>query len=395
MKIAIVGSGPLALLAAKHFDDLGAYTVLFQRSPLGGNIRLLADQLPDLEIKYKGRSTTVKKFVQTELVKLVNQIEAKEISRQGDVLRVHKRFLHKGERINGKSRLHDLFRVVYSLNPKESILKQVEENPEVFNKLGKDVLESLHKPVESFEDFDIVIEATGLGRKARPMGAGGDLALNENNFQDSGLIAYGSQFFPLENKKSIVLVGEAHEGKVAALKLKDWLLSKPDHRLYWVTSDHLALEHHNSLDHQVQQLFKSVEESFEKDKKEFEKKMHAWRDLEDYEKVKVPKPIEPQSKILFYTGYDVTSVDRLLDRQGVFATIESPNFRHVISEENLATLAADIIWVARGVEQNETLGRHLENDEPGYYRLTAPDLDSGLSQIRDIESNLMTYFKKA
>jgi hypothetical protein len=395
MKIAIVGSGSLALLAAKHFDDLGAYTVLFQRSPLGGNIRLLADQLPDLEIKYKGRPTTVKKFVQSELIELVNQIEAKEISRKGDVLRVHKRFLHKGERINGKSRLHDLFRVVYSLNPQESILKQVEENPEVFNKLGKDVLESLHKPVESFEDFDIVIEATGLGKKARPMGAGGDLALNENNLQSSGLIAYGSQFFPLENKKNIVLVGEAREGKVAAYKLRDWLLSKPENRIHWVTSDHLALEHHDWLDNQIQQLFKSVDENFEKDKQDFEKKMHAWRDLEDYERVKVPRPIEPQPKILFYEGYDVTSVDRLLDKEGVFATIESPDFRHVISEENLATLAADMIWVTRGVQHNDTLGRHLENEEPGYYRLTAPDLDSGMAQIRDIESNLMTYFKKA
>lgn len=395
MKIAIVGSGPLALLAAKHFDDLGAYTVLFQRSPLGGNIRKLCNYLPDLEIKYKGQPTTVKKFVQTELVDLVKQIEANQISRQGDVLRVHKRFLHRGEFINGKSRLHDLFRVVFSLNPQESILKQVEENPEIFEKLGKDVLESLHRPVESFEDFDVVIEATGLGKKPRPMGAGGDLALNENNFQGSGLIAYQQEFFSLENKKSIVLVGEGREAKVAILNLKDWLQSSSQHRLHWVTRDRLSLDHHDPLDFHCHQLFKTVDENFEREKIDFEKKMRDWRDLEDYVRVKVPTPIEPQAKILFYEGYDVTSVDRLLDREGVFATIESPEFRQVVGLENLNTLAADIIWVARGVDQNETLGRQLEIDEPGFFRITAPDLDSGMAQIREIESNLMTYFKKA
>jgi len=395
MKIAIVGSGPLALLAAKHFDDLGAYTVLFQRSPLGGNIRKLSNYLPDLEIKYKGQPTTVKKFVQTELVDLVKQIEANQISRQGDVLRVHKRFLHQGEFINGKSRLHDLFRVVFSLNPQESILKQVEENPEIFEKLGKDVLESLHKPVESFEDFDVVIEATGMGKKPRPMGAGGDLALNENNFQGSGLIAYQQEFFSLENKKSIVLVGEGREAKVAILNLKDWLLSSSQHRLHWVTRDRLSLDHHDPLDFHCHQLFKTVDENFEREKVDFERKLREWRDLEDYVRVKVPAPIEPQAKILFYEGYDITSVDRLLDREGVFATIESPEFRQVVGLENLNTLAADIIWVARGVDQNETLGRQLEIDEPGFFRITAPDLDSGMGQIREIETNLMTYFKKA
>ncbi len=397
MKIAILGSGPLALLAAKHFDDLGAYTVLFQRSPLGGNIRTLAEQLPDLETTFRNQKITLKNFVESELINLVKQIEANGISRQGDVLRVHKRFVHPGEFIKGKSRLHDLFRVIFSLNPQESILKQVEENPEMFKQLGKEVIESLHKPVESFEDFDVVIEATGLGKKPRPMGAGLALALNENNLQSSGLILYQNDIIKKtfdDKTKSVVLVGEGRDAKVALIKLKDWLMQSNSNQLHLVTYDRLSLNHKDSLDFACRTLFKEVEEKFEADKTVFETELRKWRDLEDHVKLKIPKPIEPQPKILFYEGYDVTSVDRLLDREGIFATIESAPFREVVEAEMLQTLAADFICVARGVE-DESLGKGLMDDEPGYFQLNAPSLDAGLAAIDEIEKTLMNYFKKA
>ena len=397
MKIAVIGSGPLALLAAKHFDDLGAYTVLFQRSPLGGNIRTLAEELPDLETTYKNQKTTLKNFVQTELIDLVKQIEANGISRQGDVLRVHKRFIHPGEFIKGKSRLHDLFRVIFSLNPQESILKQVEENPEMFKQLGKEVIESLHKPVESFEDFDVVIEATGLGKKPNPMGAGLALALNENNLQSSGLILYQNDIVKKtfdDKTSSIVLVGEGRDGKVALLKLKEWLMSSPKNQLHLVTYDRLSLNHKDALDYSCRQLFKDVEETFEEDKAAFETELRKWRDLEDHIKLKIAKPVEPQPKILFYEGYDVTSVDRLLDREGIFATIESAPFREVVGSEYLQTLAADFICVARGVEK-DSIGKGLMAEEPGFFQLDASTLDAGLAMINEIEQSLMNYFKKA
>ena len=76
----------------------------------------------------------------------------------GFVERVHKRFLSLDEEVPGKSRLQDLFRVIFSNDPKNSILTQVESNPELFEKLGEEVLNSLNEAVESFEDFDLVID---------------------------------------------------------------------------------------------------------------------------------------------------------------------------------------------------------------------------------------------
>ena len=90
----------------------------------------------------------------------------------------------------------------------------------------------------------------------------------------------------------------------------------------------------------------------------------------------------------------MTSVDRLLDRKGVFATIERPAFRSENGEEDLKTLAADAILVVRGNEKRN-IAPTIEHNEPGYYVINALDLDSGLVKIAEIEKNLMTFFKKA
>lgn len=398
MKIAIIGSGPLSLLAARHFDELGANTVVFQRSPLGGNLRLLNKYLPDFPIVFKGQTKPANEFFQKDLVELVEYVESRGLTRQGDVLRVHKRFLHPGESIPGKSRLHDLFRVIFSLNPKETILQQLEENPEMFKQLGQEVIESLHRPVESFEDFDIVIEARGWGKKPNAMGASHELALNENNLQTSGLLFYQTDILKklsLEGKKHLVLVGEEDDSKFSLLHLRNWLKSADDHTLHWITYNKVNFASENTLDKECKKFLTEMSDHFEQAKIRFQTKMHEWRDLEDYVKVKVPMPVEPRAKILFYEGYDVTSVDRLLDREGVFATIETPDFRDVVeAKEDLKTIAADAICVARGLCLRDNLGISLEHDEPGYYLLEAADLDDGLLRIKSIEENLMNYFKK-
>ena len=153
MKIAVIGSGPLALYASAHFDQLGAHVVLFQRSALGGNLRFCVSKNIQGIVDYP-ETKSYEKCWNEDLIPLIEHLEERKITKVGDVLRVHKRFLHRDEVVLNRSRLVDLFRVIYTTNPKESILKQVEENPEVFKQLGEEVLNSLHEPVESFEDFD-------------------------------------------------------------------------------------------------------------------------------------------------------------------------------------------------------------------------------------------------
>lgn len=400
MKLAIVGSGPLALFAARHFFQIGAEVVLFQKNPLGGNIRFLLSHFPEMEIEFENQKVSLKDFWQTELVPAVNFVEEHKLTKAGEVLRIHKRFLHPNEKLNNKSRLHDLFRVIYSVNPKEAILAQLAENPEMFSKLGEQVLNSLHAPVESFEDFDIVIDARGLGKEPLPMGPSNALALNEKNIQETAPLHYEKDILTklnLENVKNLILVGNSDAAILALLKCREWLFGKPENTLTWITPTPVKTSRKNTwLNVEAEKILNFSEVHFDKAKSDFEIKMHEWRDLEDYIKVKVPKPLEPIAKINIFEGYDVTSVDRLLDRQGVFATFESPDFRECAKVVNdMRTLPADAILIAFGTDESELLSRGLQLAEPGYYQLKGDTLTEGLTGILEIEQKILSFFSRA
>jgi hypothetical protein len=398
MKLAIIGSGPLAILCAQYFDQIGAEVTLFQKNALGGNLRFMLDHFPQMQVTAEGSSKTIAQIWEEGLVPAIKALEEKRLTKAGEVLRIHKRFLHREEKIEGRTRLHDLFRVIFSVNPREAILKQVEENPEMFKQLGEQVVNSLHMPVESFEDFDIVIEATGRGTTPQAMGASNTLALNELNIRESAALFYERDMFTkfdLQGKSQLVLVGNDESAALMLLKCRDWLFSDPKHTLAWVTSTPAQKPFKSEwLNHEIKSLLKFSNEHFEAEKAVFETKIREWRDLEDYVKVKIPKPIEPEAKLKIYEGYDVTSVDRLLDRTGVFATIESPDFRKYAPENDLKTLPAEAILVGAGVE-NYSLGKGLVEDEPGYYRLKADNLDEGFAMIKTIEEKILAFFSRA
>ena len=394
MKLAIIGSGPLAIFCAQYFDQIGAEVTLFQKNSLGGNLHFLLDHFPEMEVAFEGETKNIKSLWDENITPMIIKLEEKHLTRAGEVLRVHKRFLHKDETIANKSRLHDLFRVIFSVNPKEAILRQLEENPEMFKQLGEQVMNSLHLPVESFEDFDIVIEARGFGKPHLGMGPSNAMALNENNLKSTAALYYEKDIFSkltFEGKKHLVLVGHSESAILALLKCKEWIFSNPHHSLSWIISDPVNKKLNNDwLNLELEKLLLLSQSLFDNEKITFEKKMHEWRDLEDYVKVKIPKPIEPEAKLKIFQGYDVTSVDRLLDREGVFATIETPDFREFVKVPNdLKTLPAEAILIACGVDLLDSLAIGLNCNEPGFYRLEANDLDEGLGQIKLIEERIL------
>jgi len=86
----------------------------------------------------------------------------------------------------------------------------------------------------------------------------------------------------------------------------------------------------------------------------------------------------------------------LLDREGVFATIESPDFRSFVKTPNdLKTLPAEAILVSAGVDLNDSVGVGFVKDEPGFYQLNASTLAEGLAQIKAIEEKILTFFSRA
>lgn len=395
MKMAIIGSGPLAILAAKHFDEMGAEVVLFQRSPMGGKLRMLSECFPDFKINYKGLELKAVDFFEKIIAPIAQALESNVLIKKGDVLRVHKRFLHENESIPHHTRMHDLFRVVYSQNPKDAILKQFEEKPQFFAGLSEEIIQSLHKPIESFEDFDLVIEASGAGSIPCPAGAGGSLALNENNLKESAPLFYEQEIFTkleMTNKKKIIFVGEGETLKLGFLKLKDWLFADACHEIYWVTYKTLdKTSNYSWVDFEFENLLKKCEEKFSHDKNEFEKKIFKWRELEDYEKAKISAPKEPLPSIRIYEGYDLTSIDQLLDQTEIFATIESPDFRdHASKKHEIITLSADAICIARGMKYSSM----MPTGELGFYKIMESDINLALEKINLIEKEIGNFFKK-
>eukprot|EP00914_Ancora_sagittata_P003413 GHVO01007099.1.p1 GENE.GHVO01007099.1~~GHVO01007099.1.p1 ORF type:complete len:439 (+),score=15.39 GHVO01007099.1:259-1575(+) len=438
MKIAICGSGPLAVEAALYFDDLGASVTVFGEGILGGMVRKSFDFFPDIELSDADEvfSSTAKKFLDPNQVKfqtvgeywekylypLIEKSNIQKLCKLGRVQRVHKRFLGINEEVEGKSRLQDMFRVVYSVNPEDGILKQVKENKEAFEKLGEDVLESLKQSVESFEDFDIVIDATGT--VSNPMGPSNTFAINEKNLKLNCPIFYGKEFVENFNKikelDKITIVGTDANAAVALLSLESFFESN-NKRINIITTEEKIfsslVEISPSLLKRVYNLLGNYHQNLEKKRREYELAVYDWRGLEDHIRVKTPKPIEPISQLEVFTGFNVTSVDRLVDREGLFATCESAEFRKGYdSESSMKTLSTDCIAVFNGKKLNleicdslrlklnfaNTSSKDLNgiHPEPGFYTLgpcgkEEYSISDGIKQLDFIKDDILRFFSKA
>jgi hypothetical protein len=165
MKIAVIGSGPVALEAALDFYLEGAHVkVIGKRAPCS-KLAFMATQAP-----FKDLKPEVDEYISREGMKFLDLDEKPEtfaelwdhyylplikkfyelgLYHQREVLRVQKRFLEPHEEIPGHSRLYDLFRLTYGLNPSGLVEEQIKENPELEEKLGQEILSSLKNQVES------------------------------------------------------------------------------------------------------------------------------------------------------------------------------------------------------------------------------------------------------
>lgn len=427
MKLAVLGQGPIAVHTALYFHQLGAEVTIYKKDSFGGNLFLLKELYPNFQLPASWSELTnelgleivgfklndphakptVQEYWNSYFSPLVEKSEIFKISKTAEVKRVHKRFLGKKELILKRSRLHDLFRVVYALDPKESILKQVEEFPEAFEQLGKDVIHSLGESVEGFHDYDLVIDARGKFIRPHPMGASNSFALNEERLNDPKIVFYGKDFLikrpKLDDVRHIAIVGSGETIALSLLQLKKWFIENQNVRLYLFCDEIRPFESITNawIQKSLQQFFTETSVGFETAKENFEKAVREWRSLEDFQKAKVQKPVEPENRLQIYNGYSVTAIDKLLDRDGVFLTAEKAHFRDETSAQDLEseiikTVPCDMIIVGKGyhIENRDHVNNGLIHDEPGFYDLRGMDLKSGLLEILEIEKKIMSFFSR-
>lgn len=441
MKLAIIGSGACALEASWHFTQLGAYVTLFSREKVGGKLYSLAEEFPhqpmpwswaeltselaqelSLNIHLEQRPT-YQEYYQLYLNNAVEFLKQRIDFRILDVQRVHKATLNLGEQPQEGSRLKDTFRVIWKQDPAQMVAKMLEENQEFFKLMGSEALASLEVPIESYEDFDLVIDATGPYSTPRPMGPAGAQALNEAHHRPLNKFFYGmdalKEMKNLKDGENVVVVGSGQTALSFISMAKSWIQKN---QMVLVTTEDRALVKaiENAPPHLRQDVLPfliSLDEDYQSQCDAYSSLVHQWRELDENVRLKTPMPSEPKRKIEFLERTNIISVDRLVDREGVFLTCEKSQLRGAPKSE-LKTLLIDKVFVLTGFQRDhqifelmkefdydQKLTKSLAGDHPevGFFSMGATQHHRNSSfshqdikdQLLQIERHIMKYFSRA
>jgi hypothetical protein len=438
MKVAICGSGPLAIEMTLLLNNVGAEAYLFAKpnlpNGLGGQIRKLYDAAPNMqmELSLKELSSdlgleisqcslapdstiSIKQYVELYLEPLIKYCYEHQLVKIGEVSRVHKRFLSKNESVKDKSRLIDLFRLVYKTIPNEEVDSTIIENREVLKEIDETLIESLKSGFERFEDFDFIVDATGNFGKPYPMGSSQSFALNEQQLtqaDDELNIEYGYEGIIQKQKiikdsNRLAIIGT---GLTAARTLLEYsqFLENQSNNLIIITDEgrpfNRLFEERKSpaLLKDLNEFFDTQEKNYNLQIQKFEKDILVWKSLDDHVRAKTDKPNEPTPRFDILNGANVTSIDRLLDRKGLFLTVETPHFRTEKAPIEIKTFQIDYVLVCTGYDSNGTLNKSCFNSaEPGLYTLGINEngetslLDEGIQKTKVILNNMLTFFSKS
>lgn len=462
MKIAICGGGPLGIEMALAIDKMGGGYRIFSSGELGGSLQKMHERNPDMSMRqswgeitsFLGRSLlfergdfrwndrrflekipTVGEYWNQYLINLVKKIDLEKNYKKARVLRVHKRFLDLSEEVLGKGRFYDLFRLVFTGDTETALQEQKEEYPEFFEKMSPDLLDSLKEPLEFFEDFDMVIQATGVLQNPRAMGAGDTCAIGELGERAKSLLHYFQPFQPLPDDcsswtKNVAIIGSGASAVMALSELKEWSVGR---HITLITSEEVAFEKlrsgqvgpSQSLVKELDFFLQQIRDRDLAEKQIFIEELQKWEDLDDFVKVKVKKPLPPRGAFSIYSGVNVTAVDKLYDRPGIYLTLEWPDFRRphlpegVNPSQNLLTYAFDGIIVACGYrmetlpfknlrirnqfDEKTTCSEDGTHPEVGFYTLGPVakashkdryTLKEGICQITRLEQIILSHFSK-
>lgn len=428
MKIAICGMGPAGLEASIYFYQLGAEIKIFEAQTFGASLiafpedSLMEGNWGEITSEF-GRSLTineqlehkptVSQYLNQYFFPLIQQLNLSQFSQKALVKRVHKRFLQIDQEIPGTTRLRDLFRVVYV---SEVIIDEANQDyyNELVTKLGAEVVNSLKESIEHYEDFDLVIDCTGPYAKPSLAGPSGTFAIGEERLKNSPQLVYGlphalTKIKNLKEESEIALYGTTMESALALHELEAWIFTGGNHlRLLAIeTNPFEALLNSKQINEKsagekAKKILKRNEDEFAADIKKFETKLEEWKNLDDFVQVKYPRPTEPLKKIEVIIGGVVTALDKLIDQDKVFLTVEFPEFytNNAKGNADLMTVGQDLLLVLNGHQKNSHLAHGLRlngagplHPEPGFYTLNGTQIKI-IGDLKLIETDLMKYFSR-
>ncbi|MFZ4713442.1 MAG: hypothetical protein ACOYL6_07015 [Bacteriovoracaceae bacterium] len=412
MKIAVIGASPAGIEIATHFTFMGAFVRVFEENEVGGSLHYEMQDLPmqgdwnDLSTAV-GREAitfnqnlktipTVKEYLENYFLPLARHFSLSKNLMKAHVDRVHKRFLSKDETIPGHTRLTDLFRVVYSIAP----IVVDDENREAYknleDNLGESVIESLKVSMEYYEDFDLVFDCSGRSR-LNPMGPSQVYAIGEKRLINHSELIYGLEAFRSKTLtgSEVALIGSDTDAAMAFVGLKTWLETSGNFLTVITTENEAFSKLSKNLQQRALEIVSWSEAIYQKDKDGFMAKMEDWKNLDDFVRVKIPKPLEPKKKMTLLEACNITSVDKLIDQSKIFLSLENPEFRKKVLKEEITTLGFDQVLVMTGRNKDLSLFEGLNQAEPGFYSINGTNLVSAIKEIPRLEENVLTFFSRA
>jgi hypothetical protein len=406
MKLAVLGSSSLALETTLRFHAHGASVTWFQTTEnqdteLGTSI-LGWQLLNKTPMILKDENEWVTNYA----APLSLILKESQMLRACEVVAVSKRFLTSQEEIKGKSRFHDLFRIIFQVNPLEFVENQKATDPQMYERLSQEMVESLQSTLEMYEDFDLVVDlrlptaATSLNENGRALG---ETRVSEDKISSGERLLSDLDHLMTNGEiREMILVGSGEMALHAMIKLGDWV-KNPVNRLFVVTTEELPFERvlkHTSLKNKkaFEAVMSEVHALWEKEMNLFHEKLREWQSLDDFVQAKKPRPTEPIPQVNFFSGHNVSGIDQLIDRKRLFVTLEKPDFRvgkwH--PENNildLKTLGVDHVLKATPLKRADIL--HFSETEKGYFSVKPEKFDTDLLKIKGIEDEIFKLFSPA
>jgi len=417
MKVAILGRSFIALEAALRFHAHGAAITWFNHED-----EIYPNEAFDINWK-EATSELGEKFLSKEFTHLnyaewmatyfkpIEELLKKEGQRVKpfSVVSITKRYLAPKEEIPGKSRFHDLFRLIYEVDPKDFINEQKEVDQALYERLNEEVVHSLQTKIEMYEDVDLVIDCrhSTIPKSLNITGR----ALGEKRIKE-GYLLYGKEALEksLGDKKDlreVAIVGSDALGALMMLNFSEWL-DDPRTRLFIVSYEETPFKKFletakPEVAQRIQNFFEKAQAEFQAATETFVKKLREWQSLDDFVQVKIPRPAEPIPRLVFFMAHNASAIDQLIDNKRVFLTLETSDFRQskIQAENNLLelkTIGVDCVLVANGFKDQESF---LDENEVGFFRINPCDLltqnhwQNDLGELNDIENNIFKLFSPA
>ncbi|MCB9061272.1 MAG: hypothetical protein H6622_07105 [Halobacteriovoraceae bacterium] len=302
-------------------------------------------------------------------------------------LSIGKRYLKKEEVILNRTRLADLFRVHYEVIPCTSnFASTIQDNEHIFN--------SLQETYETYEDFDIVISLSSFHKAPVDLRGNHLGVLNERKFRFRENVKSIGQLPSsitnlLEHSTKLIIVGNDPHLKEIEDDLIEWIKKSKKHI---VTI--LSQEGQSCLDKLLRNSFQIYEDEINK----YEESVFKWRELADFEKAKILKPIEPVNQVQHLIDLIPVSLDELIDRKECFLTCEEKNIDQIGATK---TIPYDQVIIANGKEYGDDFFKSLnynnkkqviQEEEPGLYFI---DLNQELKgQLEEVLLDLQRYFRR-